>query len=129
MEPIKVLGVWTVGLAVLLGTIGVSLAQQPKVPGRTWCVCTCDSQSGPGCGECSIRSWELTYHCHANGRLCKSDTGKRGTLTNCNYCKIMDDFKFGQCSTEKPLVAPPEDQPPKVPRTRVPQPPTGPTVR
>src|SRR5262245_38690193 len=114
MDPIKVFGVWAVGLAVLLGTTGGSLAR-PKQVGQTWCVCTCDTQPGPGCGNCTVLSWEKTYHCAANGRNCTGDR-KPGRLTNCNQCVVQDNLAFGQCEAQ-PTVAPPRPRPPKVPPT------------
>jgi hypothetical protein len=118
MDPIKVVGVWAVGLAVLLGTTGVSLAQLPKRPGQTWCACTCDTNPGDpnDCGECKVLNWEMTYHCAVNGRRCTAN-GKPGRLTDCNQCVVNQDLALGPCSPAKPSVAPPRPPPPKVPPT------------
>jgi hypothetical protein len=129
MEAIKVFGVWTVGLAVLLGTTGASLAR-PKKPGVAYCVCTCDTTPGTGIdAHDPVLNWEQKAGgCALNGRTCTREyDGKKGVLTNCNVCIGQADGSLGRCSPASPSVAPPRPQAPKVPPTRPSQPPS--TVR
>ena len=81
---IKVLAVWTVGLAVLLGSTGVGLAYKP---GTKYCACMCGNATG------SVQlSWEIVYHCNVNGKTCHFNNpnhhGKleQGKLDKCNTC-------------------------------------------
>jgi hypothetical protein len=112
MEPIKVFGVWTVGLAVMLGTTGVSLALPKMKPGHTYCVCTC---AGEGIDPANaVLSWEKVASCSVNGKACKSG-GKKGVLSECNQCTGQADGKPGGCNPAKPR---PPFQPPELPPPR-----------
>jgi len=82
---IKVLAVWTLGLAVLLGSTGVGLAYKP---GAKVCACMCGNTTG------SVQlSWELVHTCNLNGVVCHFNNpthqGKYepGRLSKCNTCK------------------------------------------
>lgn len=84
---IKGFVVWTVGLAVLLGSSGVSLALPKTKVGHTYCSCVC----GDGIHRPANLYWEKVASCAIDGKACSfSDTlgGPLypGTLRNCEQC-------------------------------------------
>jgi hypothetical protein len=87
--------IWTLGLAVLFGSPGISLAQRPPIPVATYCGCTC-WYSGPG-GKtqskgvtftsdksCSVHS-DRTCYCDDQTCYLEYKTGSRykGALYDC----------------------------------------------
>ena len=80
--------VWTLGLAVLLGSLGVSLARQ-RVKGSLGCSCAC--QWGGGVGGCTgDLYWDKVGECSgAEGKNCSyTQNGKtyKGKLADCMEC-------------------------------------------
>ena len=103
---VKVFVVWTLGLAALFGSSGVSLAERPQIPVATFCGCTC-WYSGAGWKttskgvtfttdrSCSIYNGQT---CFCDGQTCylKYDGAAR-------YKGALDDCKSSPLSKAEPL--------------------------
>jgi hypothetical protein len=86
---VKVFVVWTLGLAVLLGSTGVGLALRPKFqPGKTYCQCACRNATGT-----ADLTWQKVASCNINGKSCSfnnpNNLGKLepGKLDDCMSCQ------------------------------------------
>jgi hypothetical protein len=77
------------GLAVLLGSSGVSLAEPIFGAGTTSCRCTCNSKANPR--NYAILGWKKVGACQlAVGKNCsftKDDVKYAGTLGECSQCQ------------------------------------------
>jgi hypothetical protein len=90
---VKVFVVWTLGLAVLVGSPAVSLALPKLRVGKTYCVCGCYSQ------QANVNTnlmWEMTKACGLSDHKGCSTTdsnGKKvsGTLHDCWQCTADTD--------------------------------------
>lgn len=80
---IKVLAVWTLGLAVLLGSTGVGWAYKP---GTKYCACMCGNATGS-----AQLSWEIVAHCSVNGMTCR--------FNNPNHQGRLEQGKLSKCAT------------------------------
>jgi hypothetical protein len=97
---VKVCVVWTLGLAVLLGSTGVGLALMKFKPGHTYCQCACRNATGT-----ADLTWEKVASCNINGKSCSfnnpSNQGKleTGKLDSCMSCQPDSDGGI-LCSSE-----------------------------
>ena len=92
---VKVLGIGTLGLAVLFGLPGVSMAQRPPIPVVTYCGCTCwysgagGKTQSKGVTFTTDRSCNTYNHqtCFCNDQRCslnqESGTRYKGALYDC----------------------------------------------
>ena len=84
---VKVSVVWTLGLAMLVGTAAVSVALPPEF-NTTHCKCLCTASNG----NSKELTWAMTGSCKSNGKACSFtvDGGKTfdpGKLSNCKICQ------------------------------------------
>ena len=125
---------WTVGLAVLLGSSGVSLALPKTRAGHTYCKCACQ---GAGGGYATLY-WEKVASCAVSGRSCTFNNPKdnnqleQGTLKSCEQCTPQTDGALMNCTVamtspggiEPPassgMIPPPGSPPPTRPGTVAP---------
>ena len=100
---IRVLAVWTLGLAVLLGSTGVGLAFKPNA---TYCQCSCRNATGTA----DLR-WEKVAHCNLDGRRCSFNNPyanfklQPGKLDSCMTCQ-SDSKGSLLCSASDSSAAP-----------------------
>ena len=64
--PLKLCTVWMLGLAVLLGSAGVSSALPKLRANSTYCDCSCQTFS-----KVTELIWEKVHSCSVNGMKCK----------------------------------------------------------
>lgn len=86
---VKVYVVWTVGLAVLLGSTGVGLALSKFQQGKTYCQCACRSATST-----ADLTWEKVASCNINGKRCSFNDPRApgnpltpGKLDSCMSCQ------------------------------------------
>jgi hypothetical protein len=85
---VQVVVVWTLGLTVLFGSSGVSLALPKVRGGHTYCKCACQNATG---GYATLY-WEKVASCGVSGRSCTFNNPKdnnqleQGTLKSCEQC-------------------------------------------
>jgi len=84
----KVSVMWTLGLAVLLGSTGVALALAKFQQGKTYCQCSCRSATG-----FADLTWEKVASCNINGKSCSFNDPYNqnkltaGKLDSCMSCQ------------------------------------------
>jgi hypothetical protein len=131
---IKVFVVWTVGLAMLLASSGVSLALPKIRGGHTYCKCACQNATG---GYATLY-WEKVASCSLTGGKCTFNNPKdnnqleSGTLKGCEQCTPQTDGTLFNCTAamiQQPggmeplpggMMQPPGSPPPARPGTVAP---------
>jgi hypothetical protein len=95
---VKVCVVWMLGLAMLLGSSGVSFAIPKIRPGKSYCDCSCQTFSK---GVELI--WEKVASCNLNGKKCKGTNSagvqEDGILQHCQQCTGDASGSISNCNT------------------------------
>lgn len=105
-RTVKLFTVGVIGLVLLLGSSGVTLAdRKDRIVRARQCFCECSYTNG-GVGVWSW-GWDAVQPCNQVGDNCK-DTGGSGKFTKCTECvaKNLTTNKYMQCSTANISTAP-----------------------
>jgi len=104
---VKVFVVWSVGLAVVLGSSAVSLALPKKLTqGVKYCACDCYSQKSH---SPKILFWEKDKDCDKSvGKDCRAWWANQWYSGKITYCQDCIGAADGGCSTTGGLYPPPD---------------------
>ena len=94
--PLKLCTVWMLGLAVLLGSPGVSSALPKLRANSTYCDCGCQTFS-----KVTELAWEKVHSCSVNGMKCKGTNSagevEEGRLVFCQQCQTDKSGDLNGC--------------------------------
>src|SRR6266436_4856895 len=102
---VKLTVLWTLGLAVFLGSPAATRALPTFVAGKTYCVCACSGTVGGHFQNVQLQ-WEKVGSCSlANSKGCKGTFGGQtysGKLNDCQECKSQAEDECGGYGAIKP---------------------------